>query len=190
MPTMSDTPASEPAAPPAPPRLAFTEGSITLPAGYEDRTNNLLVPANTQTQANLSIARDTMKPGETLPAYIDRQIASLKSQLPGHKVIARKPVLLGAGDTAPAGERIDATYRNGRHLIHQRQAAFAFDGAAGRVLIFSASSLTAFDAEQDAQWTEWLASYAPAPLPQPDTAAADAADSGNADPDSGAPDAG
>ena len=64
--------------------VVFTEGSIGLPPGYEDRTTNVLVPANVQVQPNLSVARDWMKPGETLPTYVDRQLALLKSQLAGH----------------------------------------------------------------------------------------------------------
>jgi hypothetical protein len=167
----STTPSSAAAEPPAPalPRVSFTEGSITLPAGYEDRSTNLLVPANTATQPNLSVARDWMKQGETLPAYVDRQTAVLKAQLAGHKVLSREPVHLGAqpaaeGSPAPlAGQRIDATYRNGKHTIHMRQAAF--EVAPARVLIFTVSSATGFGAAFEELWNHWLASYQPPPAP-------------------------
>jgi hypothetical protein len=160
------------AEPPAPatPRVSFTEGSITLPAGYEDRSTNLLVPANTATQPNLSIARDWMKPGETLEEYIFRQAGVLQAQLAGHKVLSRQPVHLGAqpaaeSDPAPVpGQRIDATYRNGKHTIHMRQAAFEVSPL--RVLIFTASSATRFGAAFEQLWSGWLASYQ-LPLPPP-----------------------
>jgi len=152
--------------PPAP-RVGFTEGSMMLPAGYEDRSTNLLVPANTQTQPNLSVARDWLKPGETLAAYVDRQVALLKSQLAGHKVIARDAARLGPAEgEAPGmplpGLRIDATYRNGKHSIYNRQAAF--EVAPGRVLIFSASSANGFGTAFERLWSEWLASYQVPPL--------------------------
>lgn len=147
------------------PRVLFTEGSVQLPPGYEDRTSNVLVPANTQVQPNLSIARDWMKPGETLVTYVDRQLGLLKSQLAGHRVIVREPVRLGADETtALTGERIDASYKNGKLLVHQRQAAF--EVAPSRVLVFTASSLNGFRVEFEQLWAEWLASYQPPAAPE------------------------
>jgi hypothetical protein len=138
----STTHSSAAAEPPSPalPRVSFTEGSIILPAGYEDRSTNLLVPPNTAAQPNLSIARDWMRPNETLPAYVDRQTATLKAQLAGHTVLSREPVHLGVqpsdegGPVPLQGQRIDAAYRNGKHTIHMRQAAFEVSPL--RVLIF------------------------------------------------------
>ncbi len=159
-------------------RIVFTEGSVDLPAGYEDRSTNLLVPANTQTQPNLSVARDWMKPDETLAAYVDRQLALLKSQLAGHRVLNRQAVRLGAAPAtdepadpsaaACVGERIDAHYRNGKLVIYQRQAAFEI--APSRVLVFSASQANGFGDAFERLWTDWLASYqAPPPEPAPET---------------------
>jgi hypothetical protein len=171
---MSDdtsTPSPAAAEPPAPttPRVSFTEGSVTLPNGYEDRSTNLLVPPNTAAQPNLSIARDWMKPNETLSAYVDRQTATLKAQLAGHKVLSREPVHLGVQPAAEGGPvplqglRIDAAYRNGKHTIHMRQAAFEVSPL--RVLIFTASSATGFDAAFEELWNHWLSSYQPPPAP-------------------------
>ena len=147
--------------PPTLPRVRFTEGSITLPADYEDRTTNLLVPGNTQTQANLSVARDWMKQDETLDTYVDRQLSLLKSQLAGHRVIAREPVSLGSPrreqPAVPDGIRIDAHYKNGKLTIYQRQAAF--EVAPRRVLVFTASKANGFGEAFEQQWQAWLASY-------------------------------
>lgn len=162
----------EPAAPaepvpPALPRVRFTEGSITLPAGYEDRTTNLFVPGNTQTQANLNVARDWMKPEETLDTYVDRQLSLLKAQLAGHRVITREPVRLGSRgeeDTgALNGIRIDAHYKNGKLTIYQRQAAFEVEPR--RALVFTASKANSFGAAFEQQWQAWLASYEAPPPP-------------------------
>jgi hypothetical protein len=181
---MSTTPpaaAQSPAAQPQAQRVSFTEGSVQLPAGYEDRTANVLVPPNPQAQPNLNIARDTMKPGETLTTYIDRQIALLKSQLGGHRTLAREAIRLGppsasasseedanmaAVTTGLIGESIDATFKSGKSLIFQRQAAFVM--APSRVLIFTASTLQGFGPEFEKLWSGWLASYQPpTPAQQP-----------------------
>ncbi len=155
--------------------VVFTEGSIGLPFGYDDRSTNLLVPANTHTHPNLSVARDWLKRDETLESYIDRQTLSLKAQLPSHKLLARQGARLGAADapTALLGQRIDASYKNGKHTIHQRQAAF--EVAPGRVLIFSAATAQGFNKDFEQLWSEWLTSYQPppaasAPQPQSQTA--------------------
>lgn len=149
-------------------RVSFTEGSVALPGGYDDRTTNLFVPPNTQVQPNLSVARDHMRPGETLPRYVDRQLSLLKSQLASHKLLAREPVQLGrlTGEGADAmgvlsGERIDASYRNGKVLVYQRQAAF--EVAPGRMMIFTGSSARGFNEAFERLWAEWLASYEPPP---------------------------
>jgi hypothetical protein len=158
--------------------LTFSEGRVLLPDGYEDRTTNLLVPANPQTQPNLSVARDWMKPGETLATYVDRQLGLLKSQLASHKLLNRDVTWLGrpAADAAdvpdesePAsglkGERIDATYKNGKQTLFQRQAAF--EVAVRRILVFTATSPRSFGSDFDAVWDAWLASYTPPSHPAP-----------------------
>lgn len=158
---------NSPSTPPA--RVIFTEGSMMLPPGYEDRSTNLLVPASPQAQPNLSVARDWMKPGETLPAYVERQLGLLKSQLASHKLLARSAVSLERTDNASSerptesgqeplvGLRIDASYKNGKLLVYQRQAAFEI--APRRVLIFTGSRANGFGEAFEQLWTEWLASY-------------------------------
>lgn len=139
--------------------LQFHEGSIDLPGGYEDRTSNILVPKNVEAQPNLSIARDNLKPDELLADYVTRQVALLKSRLPGHKVLDRTPAQLGSDDDTLAGECITAQYKNNGRLIYQRQAAFLI--SADRALIFSASSPAPLDDAFDEFWQHWLSSFTP-----------------------------
>lgn len=168
--TPSDDEAKVPPPEPALPRIAFTEGSIGLPAGYEDRSHNLLVPADTQAQPNLSIARDWMKDEETVEKYLERQLGRLKSQLASHKVLRQGALTLplGANDsdaTALHGLVIDATHRNGKLVVHQRQAVF--EAAPMRALIFTASSPNGFGENFERLWCEWLASYQAPPAEAP-----------------------
>jgi hypothetical protein len=140
-------------------RFHFDEGHLLLPAGYEDRTVNSFVPADPQTQPNLSIARDRFAAGETLPAYVARQLALMKRKLPGHK--AAEPVGMALGAAGLPGLVVQATYRSGATTVHQRQAAVAI--SAERVLVFTMSSARAFDAAAETLWAGWLADLQLAP---------------------------
>jgi hypothetical protein len=155
--------ADDPAAdlPAAAPRINFHEGSVVLPPGFEDRTTNLFVPNNPQVQPNLSVARDWMRSGETLQTYVDRQLGLLKSQLASHRLLAREAALLGQGEQALRGQRIDANYKNGKHLVYQRQAAFELQPL--RVIVFTASSPTGFNDAFEQLWATWLRSFVPVP---------------------------
>ena len=148
----------QPAAGPA--RVGMHEGSVGLPAGFEDRTTNMFVPADPQSRPNLSIARDWLAQGETLEAYVDRQLGILKSRMPGHKLLARTDERLGVHEPALVGERIDAQYKNGAQVIRQRQAAF--DVGNGRALVFTAATPRAIDERFDTLWRAWLDSFQPA----------------------------
>jgi hypothetical protein len=149
-------------APAEAPRINFHEGSVVLPPGFEDRTTNLFVPNNPQSQPNLSVARDWMKSGETLQTYVDRQLGLLKSQLASHRLLAREAAQLGQGERALMGQRIDANYKNGKHLVYQRQAAFEVHSL--RVIVFTASSPTGFNEAFEQLWATWLGSFAPVPV--------------------------
>jgi hypothetical protein len=140
-------------------RVGMHEGSFHLPPGFDDRTTNLLVPADPQHQPNLSIARDWLAPGEALQEYVDRQLAMLKARMPGHRLLERRSERLGLHDPALLGECIEARYKNGAQAIRQRQAAFEI--ASGRVLVFTAATPRDFDAGFEAMWRAWLDSFQP-----------------------------
>ena len=140
-------------------RFQFDEGSVLFPAGYDDRTVNSFVPADPQTQPNLSIARDRLGPGEALPSYVARQLALMRKKLPGYK--SGEPVGISIDGAGLSGLVVQATYRSGTTTVHQRQAAFAIAG--GRALVFTMSSARPFDAAAESLWTTWLADLQLAP---------------------------
>lgn len=143
-----------------PARVVMHEGSVSLPPGFEDRSANLFVPRDPRSQPNLSVARDWLGADETLPAYVERQLAMLGARLPGHRLVARCDERLGQHAPPLVGERIDAQYRSGAQPVRQRQAVF--EVGAGRLLVFSASTPGAFDEAFDALWRAWLDSFEPA----------------------------
>lgn len=57
------------------------EGCFVLPETFTDRSVNIFIlEGNERTSPSLNISRDTLKPDEDLPAYIDRQIALMKKK--------------------------------------------------------------------------------------------------------------
>ncbi len=134
------------------------EGNFAIPATLTDRTiNTFLHQEDGQTIYNLTVARDTPQSGEDGPAYVSRQIGLLKANMPNYKIADRRPAQLGAGDGAIPGEQIQATYRSGQKIVHQRQAAFFI--APDQALVFSASSAFPFDSAFEQVWHAWLQSF-------------------------------
>jgi hypothetical protein len=138
------------------PPFLIDEGSLAIPAGFQDRTSNIFIHGVAESSIlNLNIGRDNYADDETLELYVSRQIKLLTEKLPGYKLKSRKPAQLGVA--AIAGEQIDGGYKNGGRFLHQRQAAFPI--SATRVLIFSATSVSPFDAQFETVWAQWLASF-------------------------------
>ncbi|MEQ4454252.1 DUF1795 domain-containing protein [Kosakonia sacchari] len=113
----------------------FSEGLVTLPEGYQDRTVNAFV-APAAGAPSFNITRDVLKPDETLAAYIDRQIALMEKHLKGWKQIERIAVMLG--ENLLQGERVHASYLREGKRISQQQAVFITGDA--HILVFTMSS--------------------------------------------------
>ncbi|MEX9251779.1 DcrB-related protein [Pseudenterobacter timonensis] len=137
------------------------EGSFALPETFTDRSVNIFISeGNERTSPGLNISRDTLKPDENLPAYIDRQIALMKKNLGQHRLLSRTPAQAGTGDDALTGEQISATHKSGKTEVYQRQAGFI--SSPGRVLVFTLTSPRPFNDETDLLWNSWLAGFQPA----------------------------
>lgn len=66
----------------------FTEGQITLPEDYQDRTVNAFTAPAANAPA-YTLSRDTLADGEALPAYIDRQLTLMQKHIKGWKQTER-----------------------------------------------------------------------------------------------------
>ncbi|AUX71484.1 DcrB-related protein [Erwinia pyrifoliae] len=135
-------------------RCTFTEGSVTLPEGYSDRTVNVLL-AGDDASPSLNISRDTLHPGEAVADYITRQLATLSASLKGWVLKGREPATLG-GEQLP-GESVSASYLRDGQRIWQRQAVFAL--AEGRVLVFTLAQPRKPSPQDEALLQQVLASY-------------------------------
>jgi hypothetical protein len=69
----------------------FSEGLISFPEGYQDRTVNVFAPPAADAPA-FNISRDALNPGEALAAYIDRQLALMEKHIKGWKQVSAAPL--------------------------------------------------------------------------------------------------
>lgn len=145
--------------------IVFTEGRMAVPPGYRESTTNLLLPADPQSQPTLNITRDPLQAGESLDAYVDRQLAMLEARLAGYKLHSRGPARLGPADDGCEGRCIAASYRSGKREVHQRQAVFLLDPS--QALIFTISAGRPLEVQEAQWWTDWLASYRLPPEARP-----------------------
>ncbi len=132
----------------------FTEGQVTLPDSYQDRTVNVFTAPGNQSPS-FNIARDTLNPGETLTAYIDRQLALMQQHLKGWKQEAREAAVLG--DNLLSGEIVHANYLREGKRIWQQQAVFNTQGA--HVLVFTMTSTKILSDPDNALFSSLLGSF-------------------------------
>ncbi|WFQ79754.1 DUF1795 domain-containing protein [Xenorhabdus sp. SF857] len=129
------------------PRCQFTEGSITLPEGYQEQTVNIIIAPNVPA---LNISRDQLNEGEDLSGYIIRQKTLLKNGLRDWQLLEEQETVLG--DNLLHGCLLLSRYRPKKgQQVYQYQAVFLRDEK--KVLIFTLSSQQAFT-ESQRQWLD------------------------------------
>ncbi|MDX7986531.1 DUF1795 domain-containing protein, partial [Xenorhabdus sp. 12] len=100
-------------------RCLFSEGSITLPEGYQEQTVNIIIAPNVPA---LNISRDQLNDGEDLAGYLTRQKALLKNGLKDWQLLEEHPAILG--DNLLQGSLLLSRYRPKKgQQVYQYQAA-------------------------------------------------------------------
>ncbi|EOI3546313.1 DcrB-related protein [Cronobacter dublinensis] len=140
-------------------RCAFSEGSVSLPDGYRDRTVNVLL-AGDDFSSSLNISRDALQPDEALADYITRQLEDLSQGLKGWVLKKREPAALGKDQLQVQGECVHASYLRDGKRVWQRQAVFALQER--RVLVFTLAHTRKLLPQDDALLQQVLDSYQPA----------------------------
>lgn len=136
------------------PVCVFTEGRITLPDQYQERTVNVFtVPGENSPAFNIS--RDTLSDGEALEDYIDRQLTLMQKHLKGWKQTERVPVLLG--DNLLQGECVHASDLRDGKRVFQQQAVF--NTSENPVLVFTMSCTAILTDGDSQQFQALLASF-------------------------------
>ncbi|WP_426575550.1 DcrB-related protein (plasmid) [Xenorhabdus stockiae] len=135
------------------PRCQFTEGSITLPEGYQEQTVNIIIAPNVPA---LNISRDQLNEGEDLTGYIIRQKTLLKNGLRDWQLLEEQSAILG-GNLLQGHFLLSRYCPKKGQQVYQYQAVFLRDEK--KVLIFTMSSQQAFT-ESQRQWLDdCLASF-------------------------------
>ncbi len=106
------------------------EVRFVIPARTVDRTvNAFVVPAggpldpvdpDEKGEFSLVITRAPVVAGDTLPAYVTRQIQAAEGMLPEFRLLSRRPTTV---DNLPA-EQVDFTWRSEDALMRQQQTHF------------------------------------------------------------------
>lgn len=122
----------------------FTEGTITLPEGYCERTLNTLADTRSVLPP-ITISRDKLGDHNNPEEYILSQLAILQKQMKDWQQEAHQPVVLG--DNLTTGIMISYDFlRPDNFRLYQKQALFTLNME--DILIFSlskASPITAAD---------------------------------------------
>ncbi|PXW15136.1 DcrB-related protein [Pantoea sp. JKS000250] len=122
----------------------FTEGTITLPEGYCERTLNTLADTRSVLPP-ITISRDKLGDHNNPEEYILSQLAILQKQMKDWQQEVHQPVVLG--DNLTTGIMISYDFLRPDNLrLYQKQALFTLNME--DILIFSlskASPITAAD---------------------------------------------
>lgn len=135
------------------PRCVFTEGSMTLPAGYREQTVNMLTSPS---GPSLNLSRDRLQPGEDFTAWLDRQRVMLKKGLSGYHALDEQPAALG--DNLFHGVTLLYRFQPQQdQTLYQRQAVFPV--TASDMLIFTLTCAHALTGQDEALFSACLSSY-------------------------------
>lgn len=133
----------------------FTEGTITLPEGYCERTLNTL--ADTQSVLPpITISRDKLGDHNNPEEYILSQLAILQKQMKDWQQEAHQPVVLG--DNLTTGIMISYDFLRPDNLrLYQKQALFTLNME--DILIFSLSKASPITAPDIQLFSDTLKSF-------------------------------
>ncbi|MEW5290394.1 MULTISPECIES: DUF1795 domain-containing protein [Erwinia] len=135
----------------------LSEGKITLPDNYIDRTINTIIDKNSIMPA-INISRDKLGYNQLLTDYITQQYQQLIPKLSGWKEEPRTPAYLGAGRLQ--GTEVTFSFlRQPEQRLWQKQAIFVLED--NDVLIFSLSKSTEFDEQDKIMLDNLLQSFTP-----------------------------
>lgn len=133
----------------------FTEGTITLPQGYCERTLNTLADTRSVLPP-ITISRDKLGDHNNPEEYILSQLAILQKQMKDWQQEAHQPVVLG--DNLTTGIMISYDFLRPDNLrLYQKQALFTLNME--DILIFSLSKANPITAADLQLFSDTLKSF-------------------------------
>lgn len=120
----------------------FSEGTLELPAEWQDMTVNILTSSTASTQGmSFTIARDTLPWGMTLSEFADREMKTLSNQLQEFTHIRQEANLLAAAESITC----EFSWRSSQGMIHQLMTLV---NTPQKVLVFTATMEGMLSAQQ------------------------------------------
>ncbi|KAA5927441.1 DUF1795 domain-containing protein [Pantoea sp. Bo_2] len=133
----------------------FTEGTITLPEGYSERTLNTLADTRSVLPP-ITISRDKLGDHNNPEEYILSQLAILQKQMKDWQQEAHQSVVLG--DNLTTGIMISYDFLRPDNLrVYQKQALFTLNME--DILIFSLSKASPITANDLQLFSDTLKSF-------------------------------
>jgi hypothetical protein len=133
----------------------FSEGVVTLPSGYCERTLNTLNDTRS-ILPTITISRDSLGNHNSVEEYIDSQISILNSQMKNWLQDPHELVVLG--DNLTSGILINYSFlRPDKTRSYQKQAIFTLNME--DLLIFSVSKSSALTDADNQCFTDTLKSF-------------------------------
>lgn len=133
----------------------FSEGTVSLPSGYYERTLNSLNDAKA-IRPTITISRDNLGIHNSIEEYIDSQLTILKASLKDWSQEPYKIVILGENITSGILINYSFLGPKGGRPYHQ-QAIFTLNME--DLLIFSVSKASVLTTEDNQCFTETLKSF-------------------------------
>jgi len=135
----------------------FSEGEITLPEGYCERTLNTLVDTRSVLPP-ITISRDTLGNHNNVEEYIASQIALLQKQMKNWQQGPNEAAMLG--ENYASGVMITYDFMRPDNVrLYQKQAIFTLDME--NLLIFSLSKASLLTEEDIQHFRDTLKSFQP-----------------------------
>jgi len=133
----------------------FTEGMITLPQGYCERTLNTLADSRS-TLPPITLSRDKLGDHNNPEEYIFSQLAILQKQIKDWQQEGHQPVVLG--DNLTTGIMITYDFLRPDNIrLYQKQAIFTLN--LDDVLIFSLSKTAPLNTQEIQLFNDVLKSF-------------------------------
>lgn len=100
----------------------INEGTFDLPGDWADRTMHIFTPDESENPDwNIVVSRDKLEDGETLSAYLEKQLADMPKVLPRFRLVSNEEI---AVNDIPA-RRVVATWVGDGGTVRQKQVVFA-----------------------------------------------------------------
>ena len=131
----------------------INEGTIELPDAWTDRTMNVFTPDESENpEWNIVVSRDKLDEGETLDAYLDKQLKEMPKVLSRFQVKSNEEIEVNGY----SARKVVSMWVGEKGTLWQKQFVFATDG---KSLVFTFSVLERLHKKHENILDEFIESF-------------------------------